>query len=81
MKPVKTEFTNSTLKAPEGSDDVIDLPITTLVYPDGSHAVESCWKLSKEELEKIIETGKVYFVCMGKTHPPILLSIKSQLES
>jgi len=81
MKPVKTKFTNSTLKAPIGSENVVDLPITQLTYTDGSSAVESCWQLSEEELEKVKETGKIYFVCMEKTHPPILLDIKSQLES
>ena len=81
MKPVKTENTNSILKAPVGSDNVVDLPITQLEYIDGSKAVESCWELSKEELEKVNETGRVYFVCMGRTHPPIFLSAKSELES
>lgn len=81
MKPVETKNTNSILRAPEGSDNVIDLPITRLKYEDGSNAVESCWELSEEELKKIIETKKIYFVCMGVTHPPILLSAESQLES
>lgn len=81
MKPIKNKNTNSILRAPEGSKNVIDLPITRIKYEDGSHAVESCWELSKEELEKVKETGKVYFVCMGDTHPPILLSAESQLES
>lgn len=78
MKPVKTENSNSILK---GYGDVADLPIARLEYEDGSHAVESCWELSKEELEKVMKTCKVYFVCMGVTHPPILLSTESQLES
>lgn len=81
MKAVKTEKTNSTLKPPEGSKNVIDLPITRLVLYDGCPAVESCWELSKEELEKVKETGKIYFACMGEIHPPILLSVKSLLES
>ena len=81
MKPVKTEFTNSALKAPEGSTDVEELPISRLVAPGGYAAVESCWELSKEELEKVKESGKIYFACMGETHPPILLSVKSLLES
>ena len=81
MKPIKTKNTNSILKAPEGSENVVDLPITQLKYTDGSFAVESCWKLSKEEVEKVKETGKVYFICMGRTHPPIFLSSKSELES
>jgi hypothetical protein len=78
MKPVKTENSNAVLK---GYENVEDLPITRLQYEDGTHAVESCWELSKEELEKIKETGKVFFVCIGDTHPPVLLSAKSQLES
>lgn len=78
MKPVKTENSNAVLK---GYGNVADLPITRLVYEDGSRAVESCWELSKEELEQVIKTGKVYFVCIGNTHPPILLSAKSELES
>jgi hypothetical protein len=81
MKPVKTQNTNSVLKAPEDSENVIDLPITRLKYNDGQNAVESCWELSEEELKNVIETKKIYFVCMGETHPPILLSAKSQLES
>lgn len=82
MKPIKTEHTNSVLKAPEGQEDsVIDLPITRLCFEDGTHAVESCWQLSKKELEEVQKTGKIYFTCMGDTHPPVLLSSKSQLES
>lgn len=81
MKPIETENTNSILRAPEDSENVIDLPITRLKYNDGQNAVESCWELSEEELKKVIETKKIYFVCMGETHPPILLSDKSQLES
>lgn len=80
MKPIKTENTNSILLAPEGSKDVINLPITKLVYENGTRAVESCWQLSDEELELVKNTGKIYFLCMGETHPPILLSAKSQLE-
>lgn len=80
MKPIKTNVTNSVLKAPQGSDNVDDLPITRLKFPDGRHAVESCWEASKEELEIIKKTGRVYFVAVGDTHPPILLSAKSQLE-
>ncbi|MZK53667.1 hypothetical protein [Clostridium beijerinckii] len=74
MKPVKTENSNAVLK---GYENVEDLPITRLQYEDGTHAVESCWELSKEELEKVKETGKVFFVCIGDTHPPVLLSAKS----
>lgn len=81
MKPIITQNTNSVLKAPKGSDNVTDLPITRFEYADKIRAVESCWELSKEELKRVKETGRIYFVCMGDTHPPILLSTKSQLET
>jgi hypothetical protein len=80
MKPIKTNTTNAILGAPQGNENVDDLPITRLEFPDGAHAVESCWQLSEEELEIIKKTGKVYFLAIGDTHPPILLSTKSQLE-
>lgn len=81
MKPVKTKNANSVLRAPNDSDNVDDLPITRVQYEDGTHAVESCWEMSEEELEIIKKTGKVFFLAIGATHPPILLSAKSQLES
>ena len=76
MKPIKTQHSNGVLK---GSGDVIDLPITGLNYY-GRPAIESCWQLSEEELEVVKQTGKIYFVCMGHTHPPIFLDVKSQLD-
>lgn len=79
MKPVKTETTNAVLKAPESQPEVIDLPITRFKFSDGGNGVESCWQLSEEELQKVKETGKVYFICIGDTHPPIMLSAESQL--
>ncbi|MBS5934937.1 MAG: hypothetical protein KIC94_18900 [Clostridiales bacterium] len=82
MKPIKTEYSNLILKAPKGQEDsVICLPVTRLSLEDGTHVVESCWQLSKEELEEVQKTGKIYFACMGDTHPPILLSSKSLAES
>ena len=78
MKPVKTENTNCILKGTEG---IQDLPVTKLEYNDGSLAVESCWELSEEDKKKILETGKIYFVCLNNTHPPIWLNTESQVKS
>lgn len=77
MKPIRADTSNCILK---GTGEVQDLPITRLEFQNGSQAVESCWELSKEELEKINETGRIYFVCMGNTHPPILLDVESQIK-
>lgn len=81
MKPITTEHTNSVLKVPEGQEkEVMDLPITRLKFGDGTRAVESCWELSKEELEEVKKTGRIHFTCIGNTHPPILLTTKSLLD-
>jgi len=81
MKPIETEHTNSILKAPPGQEnEVMDLPITRLQFDDDLSGVESCWELSKEELDEVTRTGRVYFTCMGDTHPPILLTTKSLLD-
>lgn len=81
MKPIKTINTNSVLRAPEGIENVDDLPITKLEFSDGLHAIESCWKLSESELDEVKRTGRVYFLALGDIHPPILLSTKSHVES
>lgn len=78
MTPIKTKNTNGILKGT--SKDVVDLPITRFRYADGTPAVESCWKLSKEELEEINKTGVIFLKCFGHTHAPILLSTKSAIE-
>lgn len=81
MKAIVTEHTNSVLMAPENQrDEVADLPIARVQFQDGTRAVESCWELSKEEIEEVKRTGRIYFVCMGDTHPPIVLRDKSLLD-
>jgi hypothetical protein len=77
MNPIRTSTTNCILK---GTGDVQDLPVTRLTYPDGIIAVESCWELSKEEIEKINKTGKLYFLCLGATHPPICPKVEPEIE-
>jgi hypothetical protein len=76
MKPVRTDKTNCILKGPEGSN-VMDLPITRYTIPGGTPAVESCWKLSKRDLDMINKTGKLYFSIYGLTHPPIYIGVDS----
>ena len=49
MKPIKRKTTNTIFKRP----DCFDLPGTKYKYEDETPAIETCWQLSKEELEKI----------------------------
>jgi hypothetical protein len=36
-----------------------------------AHVVISCWKPTKEEMQEIIMTGRVYVVVWGRSMPPI----------
>jgi hypothetical protein len=76
MKPVKTKLTNTIFKRP----DCFDLPGTKYKYDDGTPAIETCWELSDEELEKVIKTKKIYVQQEGETLPPMALSVNSVLE-
>lgn len=75
MKPVKTKLTNTIFKRP----DCFDLSGTKYKYDDGTPAIETCWELSDEELEKVIKTKKIYVQQEGETLPPMALSANSVL--
>ena len=71
---------NDVLLAPEGQEDqCYDLAIRRCAV-NGSHAVVSAWKPSPEELAALNEGGSVFLLCMGQTHPPILLLGARDLE-
>ncbi|WP_138751865.1 hypothetical protein [Paenibacillus sinopodophylli] len=76
MKPVQTDTANRVMK---GSGDVQDLPITRIEYEDGV-GLESCWELSDEEIQQIIETKRIHILVLGNWHPPILPKVKPEIE-
>ena len=41
----------------------------------GQPVVISCWKLTKEELEEINKTGRVWLWVHGLTMPPVSLEV------
>ncbi len=47
---------------------------------DGVPEIETCWKLSEEELEHIRHTGRIYLYTMGSGIPPVMLSVVSKIE-
>lgn len=78
MKGIKYKHANGILKG--NSDNVYDLHVCNYEYSDGVKAVESCWKMSLSERIRSLFTGRIYFQCWGRTHPPILLSTKAALD-
>ncbi len=50
-------------------------PVT--VYDRPSYL--SCWKLTKEELEEINKTGRVWLICVNVMPPVMVMGIKPQI--
>ena len=81
FNPIKEWHSNYTLTAPDGNDDVLDLPATLIDNGQGDYAVISIWKVSGLAPRlKLLFTGKINFICTGKTHPPISLVVGEYLE-
>lgn len=71
-----TEFreSNDSLGAPKGEEaTVYALPIRRVIFSDGTQAVISCWIGSWKERLTFLLTGRVWFTCLGQTHPPITI--------
>ncbi len=41
---------------------------------EGITQVISCWKLTKEEVDELLKTGRIWVIIAGKTMPPLFLS-------
>lgn len=77
MIPIETYYSNITLSA-EGCND---LPGTLIYDEDGYDEIETCWKLSGEELKHIAQTGCIYLYTMGRWIPPVMLSVTSKVDT
>lgn len=71
LGPRKSGHTNSLLR---GYDGVPDLPTTTFVFEEQGY-VASLWRVSLWDRIRFVFDGRINLVAMGKTHPPISVSI------
>ena len=72
-KGIKFPQSNNSLGAPQGQEEeVYPLPIykSEPTDPNGPYHI-SCWELSKEELEEVKKTGKIWLHVFGPTTYPI----------
>lgn len=75
MVPASFEESNLVLdKPPEMSYDQCDALSVALANQNGMPVVISCWKPTKEELEEITRTGRVWLIITGRTMPPASVS-------
>ena len=77
MIPIETYYSNIIFSA-EGCKD---LHGTLIHNEDGSDEIETCWKLSEEELKHIAQTGCVYLYTMGRRIPSVILSATSRVDT
>lgn len=77
MIPIETYYSNIIFSA-EGCKD---LHATLIHNEDGPAEIETCWKLSEEELKHIAQTGCIYLYTMGRWIPPVLLSVASKVDT
>jgi hypothetical protein len=47
------------------------LPVCIGMQENSYPVVISCWKVTKEELEEIKRTGRIYLIVLGTMHPPV----------
>lgn len=76
MIPASFDESNTVFSKPENmTDDECD-PLSVLKGHDtnGNLVVISCWKCTKEELEEINRTGRVWLTVYGGGMPPVSLS-------
>ena len=77
MIPIETYYSNITFSA-EGCKDLHG----TLIHHDNiPDEIETCWKLSEEELKYIAQTGCIYLYTMGCWIPPVMLTVTSKVDT
>lgn len=54
-------------------DECAALSVLRTLDANGHYVVVSCWKVTKDELELIQKTGRVWLMVWGQTMPPVAL--------
>lgn len=80
MKPEPFKEQNAMLGA-GNNPNTSDMPVCLCGDPDGIPFRVSKWKLTKEELDRINETGELWLGTMGyQPPPPVMVSVFHPFE-
>ena len=60
---------------PVGNSDIAPLPVITVTYGDGEHAIVSCWKPSFKELLQLLISRRVYLAVLGTSQPAVAVDV------
>lgn len=77
MEATSFDESNHSLGPPPGVSE--DECSSLAVFVDGKHVV-SCWKLTREELEEVNRTGRVWLTIWGRTMPPACVQVASPFK-
>lgn len=71
---------NAVLDKPEDMtcDQCDALSVARAETSQGQPLVISCWKVTREELDEIERTGRVWLCVLGSTMPPVILTGKKE---
>ena len=72
MVPTSFDESNAVLDRPPLMADCEALSIVRITV-NGGPCVASCWKMSAEERDEIMRTGRVWLLIAGSTMPPAAL--------
>lgn len=83
MVPASFDESNAVLGKPEGMTDEQCPPLSVLrvMSSDSIPLVISCWKLTKEEVEELLKTGRLWLIIYGMTMPPVALTVNKPWKS
>jgi hypothetical protein len=75
-EPISFDESNDVLNPPHGwtSEQCEVVSICRAVASGGIPLIISCWKLSREELDELSKTGRVWLTVVGTSMPPVILS-------
>lgn len=73
MHATSFDESNGYLGPPPGMtpEEVFSLSVFRGIDAENRSVVISCWKLTKEELEEVNRTGRVWLGVLGYTMPPV----------
>jgi hypothetical protein len=74
--PASFDEATDYLNKPESmtADQCEALAIARCTNPDGYPVVVSCWKVTREELDEINRTGRLWLMIVGNTMPPAVIT-------
>lgn len=81
LHPTNFDGSNVVLLPPEGktSEEVYALCAAHVAVLN-EVAVMTCWKPTKDHIEEIAKTGKIWIVMMGVSAPPMMVAVKKPTD-